>query len=61
MKFVTWWVEICEDNMKDDDELTAGDRKGEIATSAFGTKIDPYPRSCYVTSEEGLLTIKCVV
>ena len=26
-KFVTWWVEIVEDNMKDDDELTAGDRK----------------------------------
>ena len=35
MKFVTWWVEIGKDNMKDDDELTAGDRKGKAATSAF--------------------------
>ena len=35
MKFVTWWVEIGEDNMKDHDELTAGVRKGEAATSDF--------------------------
>ena len=33
--------------------------KGEAATSAFGTKIDAYPRSCYITSEEGLLTVWC--
>ena len=35
MKFVTLWVEIGEDNMKDHDELTAGNRKCEAATSAF--------------------------
>ena len=33
--------------------------KGEAATSAFGTKIDPYSRSCYITSEEGLSTVWC--
>ena len=32
--------------------------KGEAATSAFGTKIDPYPRSCYITSEEGLCGVR---
>ena len=59
MKFVTWWVEIVEDSMKDDDELTAGDRKRRSCyfCSAFGTEIDAHPRSCYVTSEEGLLTV----
>ena len=44
--------------MKDDDELTAEQTgKGEAVTSAFGTEIDAHPRSCYVASEEGLLTV----
>ena len=60
MNFVTWWVEIGEDNMKDDEmNLLLETGKGEAATSAFGTKIDAYPRSCYITSEEGLLTVWC--
>ena len=31
--------------------------KGEAVTSAFGTEIDAHPRSCYVASEVGLLTV----
>ena len=38
MKFVTWWVEIVEDNMKDDDELTAGDRKRRSCYFCFWDK-----------------------
>ena len=37
--------------MKDDDELTAGERKRRSsATSAFETEIETYPRSCYIAS-----------
>ena len=33
--------------------------KGEAATFAFNKEIDAYPRSCYITSEEGLSTVWC--
>ena len=45
MKFVTLWVEIGEDNMKDDDELAAEKRKREASTSAFETEIETCPSS----------------
>ena len=38
MKFLTWWVEIVEDNMKDDDESTAGDRKRRCGYFCFWDK-----------------------
>ena len=38
MKFVTWWVDIVEDNMKDDDELTAGDKKRRSCYFCFWDK-----------------------
>ena len=58
-KFVTWWVEIVEDNMKDDDELTAGDRKRRSCYFCFWDKNWCISKVCYITSEEGLLTVWC--
>ena len=59
MKFVTLWVEIGEDNMKDDDELAAGEKKRRSFYFCFWDRnwIESYP--C-VTSVEGLLTLLCI-
>ena len=55
----TWWIEIGKDNRKDDDELTAGDRKIRSCYFCFWDRnwIESYP--C-VTSVEGLLTLLCI-